>query len=175
MYIEKAPKTWSAICIALYLAGIAAMAPDTFPDEIGLWFGLSALFLLILLPCLAIPISKVIYHRIRIHQEILRVGRERIPLGDVDPVSVHTALQGANPTPMQRYASSAGTIDAPVPGLRAADRGAPRLVGGGWSVPMGMDSVVISTRQGEQLTIATRDRSAFLKALADATAGTGQF
>ncbi|MEV8568669.1 hypothetical protein AB0436_24325 [Streptomyces sp. NPDC051322] len=171
MYIEKAPKIWSSICIALYLAGIAAMAPGTFPDEIGLWFGLSALFLLILLPCLAIPISKVIYHRIRIDRSTLRVGRERIPLADVDFNSVHAALQGSNPTPMQRYASSLGTIDAPVPGLRAADRGAPRLVGGGWSVPMGMDSVVIANRQGELLTIATRDRAAFLTALANAAAG----
>ncbi|MEU3450724.1 hypothetical protein AB0H29_26395 [Streptomyces thermolilacinus] len=64
--------------------------------------------------------------------------------------------------------TSAQTIDAPVPGLRAADRGAPRLVGGGWGAPMGMAVVVIATRGGEALSIATHDRRAFLTALAAA-------
>ncbi|WP_328319012.1 hypothetical protein [Streptomyces sp. NBC_00388] len=171
MYLEKAPKVWSAVCIALYVAGIAYLGVGTLPDEFGLWLGLSALFLLLLLPCLAVPVSKVIYQRIRIDGGILRVGRERIPLTDVDPASVQAALQGALPTPAERYATSMAAIDAPVPGLRAAESPGPRLVGGGWAVPMGMDSVVISTRQGEALTIATRDRSAFLSALATAAAG----
>ncbi|WP_406137405.1 hypothetical protein [Streptomyces sp. NBC_01089] len=171
MYLEKSPKTWSAICIALYLAGIAYLGVDTIPDEIGLWLGLSALFLVVLLPCLAVPISKAVYQRIRIDGEILRVGRERLPLSEVDPASVQAALQGTTPTPVERYAASAAAIDAPAPGLRAADRGGPRLVGGGWAVPMGMDSVTISTRRGESLLIATRDRTAFLTALAGGTAG----
>ncbi|MFE2373918.1 hypothetical protein [Streptomyces sp. NPDC059398] len=170
MYLEKSPKTWSTICVSLYLAGIAYMGVDTIPEEIGLWLGLSALFLLLLLPCLAVPVSKAIYQRIHIDGETLRVGRERIPLATLDPVSVQAALQGAAPTPVERYAASTATIDAPVPGLRSAERAGPRLVGGGWAVPMGMDSVTISTRQGESLLIATRDRTAFLTALANATA-----
>ncbi|MFD4761410.1 hypothetical protein ACFWOJ_21785 [Streptomyces sp. NPDC058439] len=36
---------------------------------------------------------------------------------------------------------------------------------------MGMDGVVITTRRGELLQIVTRDRSAFLAALAEATTG----
>ncbi|WP_405944082.1 hypothetical protein [Streptomyces sp. NBC_00932] len=171
MYLEKSPKTWSAICIALYLVGIAYLGADTIPDEIGLWLGLSALFLVVLLPCLAVPISKAVYQRIRIDGETVRVGRERIPLAEVDPASVQAALQGAVPTPMERYATSTAAIDAPAPGLRAAERSGPRLVGGGWAVPMGMDSVTISTRQGELLLIATRNRTAFLTALANGTAG----
>ncbi|WP_405913069.1 hypothetical protein OG760_21055 [Streptomyces sp. NBC_00963] len=171
MYLEKSPKTWSAICVALYVAGIVYLGLDTIPDEIGLWLGLSALFLLLLLPCLAVPISKAIYQRIRLEGETLRVGRERIPLSEVDPASVQAALQGAIPTPADRYATSMAAIDAPVPGLRAAERSGPRLVGGGWAVPMGMDSVTISTRQGESLLIATRNRTAFLTALANGTAG----
>ena len=35
---------------------------------------------------------------------------------------------------------------------------------------MGMDSVIVRTRQGERLSIATRDRVAFLAALSQATA-----
>ncbi|MEV7525057.1 hypothetical protein [Streptomyces sp. NPDC091371] len=171
MYVEKLPKTWSAICVGLYLAGVAAMGVDSIPEDTGVWLAVSALFLLILLPCLGVPISKRIYNRIRIDpaQGTLRVGRERLPLAAIHPGSVQAALQQAVPGMAARYATSAGALDVPVPGLRASDRGAPRIVGGGWSVPMGMDSVVITTRQGEPLTIATHDRTAFLTALAQAT------
>ncbi|MGW8328140.1 hypothetical protein ACWGLE_09595 [Streptomyces sp. NPDC055897] len=171
MYVEKLPKTWSAICVCVYLAGVAYMGFDSVPEDTGPWLIVSAVFLLILLPCLAVPISKAVYHRISIDPGpgILRVGRERIPLTTLDPSSVQEALQLQSPSPAQRYAASLGNIDAPVPGFRAADRGAPRLVGGGWSVPMGMDSVVIRTRQGEPLSIATHDRVSFLTALARVT------
>ncbi|WP_461083493.1 hypothetical protein [Streptomyces deserti] len=145
------------------------MAVGTLPDEFGLWLGLSAMFLvLVYLPFNAVPLSKYFFNRVQIDSQTLRVGRERIALADIDPTSVHAASQQAVPGVAQRYAASAGAIDAPLPGLRATDLGNPRLVGGGWSVPMGMDSVVIATRRGEALTIATRDRTAFLSALGTA-------
>ncbi|MEU7731054.1 hypothetical protein AB0B78_38515 [Streptomyces sp. NPDC040724] len=171
MYVEKLPKTWSVICVGLYLAGVIAMGVDSIPQDTGAWLAVSAIFLLLLLPCLGVPISKRIYNRIRIDPSkgTLRVGREQFALATIDPGSVHAALQQAAPGMAARYATSAGSIDAPIPGLRASDFGAPRLVGGGWGVPMGMDSVVIATRQGEQLSIATHDRTAFLTALAQAT------
>ena len=168
-YVEKVPKTWSTICIAIYLAGMGYLGIGTIPDEFGLWLGMCALFLLILLPCLAVPISKFFYNRIQIDEQTLRVGRERIALADIDPASVQAELQTGPPTSFQQYAESLNTIDAPLPGLRAADRGSPRLVGGGWSVPMGMQSVVVRNRRGERLSIATRDRAALLTALSRAT------
>ncbi|MDQ0930247.1 hypothetical protein [Streptomyces turgidiscabies] len=169
-YTEKSPKAWSAVCIAIYLVGIGYMGIDTIPDEFGLWLGLSALFLLVLLPCLVVPFSKVVYNRVRIDSQILRVGRERIALADIDPASVLAAAQAEPPAVAQQYAASLNTVDAPLPGLRAADQNNARLVGGGWGVPMGMDSVVIRTSQGEHLRIATRNRGAFVAALAQATA-----
>ncbi|MFE3149404.1 MULTISPECIES: hypothetical protein [unclassified Streptomyces] len=171
MYTEKLPKTWSAICIGIYLAGVAYMGFDSIPEDTGPWLIVSAVFLLILVPCLSVPISKAIYHRIRIDptQNILRVGRERMALTNVDPASVLHEIQQQPMSHAQRYAASLANVDAPAPGLRAADRGAPRLVGGGWGVPMGMDSVEIRTRQGERLSIATHSRMAFLAALANAT------
>jgi len=164
-YVEKVPKTWSAICISVYLIGMVYMGIDTLPDQFGLWLGMWALFLLLLLPCLLVPISKFIYHRIQIDNETLRVGRERIALASIDSASVLAAGQEATLTAAERYARSLNTVDAPVPGLRAKDQGNPRLVGGGWAVPMGMDSVVIATRNRESLVIATRDSAAFLHAL----------
>jgi hypothetical protein len=153
-YVEKSPKTWSLICVSVYLVGMGYMGIDTIPDEIGLWLGLCALFLLLLLPCLAVPISKFIYNRIEMDAQTLRVGRERIPLASIDPASVQAALM-----------ADASPAAIPVaPGSENA-----RLVGGSRGVPMGMDSVVVRARQGEQLCIATRDRAAFLSALLQAT------
>ncbi|MFI6091359.1 hypothetical protein [Streptomyces sp. NPDC051218] len=167
-YVEKSPKVWSGICIGIYLVGMGYMGVNTLPDQFGLWLGMWPLFLLLLLPCLLVPISKFIYNRIQIDAETLRVGRERIPLASIDPTSVQSASQASLPTAAQQYATSMNTIDAPVPGLRAAAQGNARLVGGGWAVPMGMDTVVIATRNGEGLTIPTRDRVAFLNALGTA-------
>ncbi|MFD9069422.1 DUF3093 family protein [Streptomyces lasiicapitis] len=169
-YVEKPTKTWSVICIAVYLVGIAYMGVGTLPKDLGIWLGMCALFLLPLLICLLVPLSKWIYHRIELDAQTLRVGRERIPLVVIDPRSVQAAAGEALPGAAQRYATSLNTVDAPLPGFRAADHGNPRLVGGAWGLPMGMDSVVIGTRQGERLTIATRDRAAFLAALFHATA-----
>ncbi|MEU2181478.1 hypothetical protein [Streptomyces thermolilacinus] len=120
-----------------------------------------------LLPCVAVPISKAVHHRIAIDlaRGVLRVGRERPAHADLDPASVHAALGEPEPTAAARLVTFAQTIDAPVPVLRAAGRGAPRLVGGGWGAPMGMAVVVIATRGGEALSIATHDRRAFLTAL----------
>lgn len=169
LYTEKMPKTWSVLCIAAYLAGIGYMGIDTIPDNIGLWLGLCALFLLVLLPCLAVPISKFIYHRIQIDAQKLRVGREHIPLAGLDPASIEAAALDVH-TAAQRHARSLATINAPLPGPRSTDQGGtPRLVGGGWGVPMGMSTVVIRTWQGGQLSIATRDRATFLAALRQAT------
>ncbi|MFF9817092.1 hypothetical protein [Streptomyces sp. NPDC014006] len=159
LYEEKIPKTWLAITTVLYLVGVAAMGAGSLPDDFGLWLGLSAMFLvLIWVPFNAVPLSKYFFNRIRIGAQTLRVGRERIALADLDPAGVYAASQQTVPTAPQRYATSLNT-NAPVQA---------RLVGGGWSVPMGMDSVVLTTRRGEVLTIATRDRTAFLTALGGA-------
>ncbi|KUF17554.1 hypothetical protein AT728_09015 [Streptomyces silvensis] len=147
-YVERPAKTWSVICVVTYLAGMAYMGVGALPDDLGVWLGLGALFLLPLGGCLAVPLSKLVHHRIDLDARTLRVGRERLPLDTLDPGSVRAALTGT----------------APDPGRPA------RLVGGAWGVPLGMDGVVLATRGGEHLTIATRDRTAFLTALSRATA-----
>ncbi|WP_263166661.1 hypothetical protein [Streptomyces sp. SCSIO ZS0520] len=172
LYEEKLPRTYTRVCLALYVALVVWMGVTSLPEDFAIWLGLSVLFgAVVLLPLLGVPLSKRIYHRIRIDGHTLRVGRERLPLVWLDPDSVGAALHEAAPGTAQRYAHSAQQIDIPVSGLRARDRGNARLVGGGWSVPMGMDSVVVATRQGEGLTIATHDRTAFLTALHGALSG----
>ncbi|MET7905412.1 DUF3093 family protein [Streptomyces sp. NPDC005355] len=169
MYKEKVSKTWSVICVTVYVVGVAWMGIDAGSEDLGAWLAVSALFLLLLVAFMGVPISKYIYNKVEIDQQTLRVGRERIPLTEFDPGSVAASLQAATSSRGQRFMTSAAAVDAPTPGLRAADRGESRIVGGGWGVPLGMDSVVIRTRTGEGLRIATRDPQAFLAALALAT------
>ncbi|MEU9859741.1 DUF3093 family protein [Streptomyces sp. NPDC047971] len=168
MYVEKLPKTWTVFCVAVYLAMVVRLGVDALPEDTGVWLLVSAAYLLVLVPCIAVPLSKAIYHRVRVDpgRGLLRVGRERIPLTDVDPASVHQALRLVRPrTVRSRYLTPAGTVQSPLAGLQAVDRDAPRLVGGGWAVPMGMDSVVVRTVRGERLSIATHDGAALLTAL----------
>ncbi|KUJ53794.1 hypothetical protein ACZ90_66615 [Streptomyces albus subsp. albus] len=162
---RKLPKKWITLWCSLYLVGIGYLAMDTIPDDVGLWLGMSAFLVMVLLVFLVAPVTNVIYYRIQIDGHTLRVGRERITLADIDPVSVQVAAQQPLPGFVERYVTSLSTIDAPLPGLRAEDLGTPRLLGGGWAVPAGRDSVVIATRRGECLCIVTRDRTAFLSAL----------
>ncbi|MGW3498348.1 hypothetical protein [Streptomyces sp. NPDC001020] len=100
--------------------------------------------------------GRFIYNRVQIDAQTLRVGRERFALVYIDPFSVQEA---------------AAQTGIPAGALNGNGHSNARLVGGGWAVPMGMGSVVIRTRQGAGLCIATRDRTAFLAALAQATSG----
>ncbi|MFI6371580.1 hypothetical protein [Streptomyces sp. NPDC050546] len=167
-YTEKTPKVWSGICITAYLIGVSYMGADTIPDEFGLWLGLCALFLLVLLPFLAVPVSKFIYNRIQIDTHTLRVGRERISLADIDPTSVKEASQAGPSTTAGQRAASINTINVNSQGQNSSGPTNHRIAGGGWGVPMGMESVVIRTRNGESLRFATRNRAAFLNALLQA-------
>ncbi|MBC3985356.1 hypothetical protein H8N01_22950 [Streptomyces sp. AC536] len=162
MYRERPSKVWSLICVSLYVAGVAWMGVDSLPEDLGPWLAVSALFLLLLLAFTSVPVSKYFYNRIDLDHTTLRVGRERLALTDLDPASVTAALHRAQQPPGHPFA---GADTAHWAGQRP-----PRLVGGGWAVPMGMDSVTIATRRGEGLNIPARDPEAFLTALASALA-----
>lgn len=153
MYVEKSPKTWSVSCISLYVVTVSYLGIRSVPEDTGPWLAVSALFLLLLIPCLGVPISKYMFHRIKVDGETLRVGRETLALADLD---VRSICSQRTPSTEPNFNELGGNLRNP------------RLVGGAWGVPLGMDSVVISTRNGEKLRIATRDPRAFLDALSAA-------
>ncbi|MFE6775411.1 hypothetical protein [Streptomyces sp. NPDC057702] len=161
MYRERPSKVWTLICVTLYVVGVAWMAVDALPADLGPWLAVSALFLLLLFAFTSVPISKYVYNRIDLDHTTLRVGRERFALTDLDPASAAAALDLTRQPPGRPFAAH----PAMTPGQRP-----PRLVGGGWAVPMGMDSVIVTTRQGEALTIPSRAPQAFLTALVGALA-----
>ncbi len=120
LYKELPPKMWATICVSAYLVGVVATGAATLPDDIGAWLALSLIYLVVLVPFLGVPISKLIYHRIQLAPDTLRVGRERIPVAELDAASIRAA-QGAGAPPLaERVARSVSTndnghVDAAVP------------------------------------------------------------
>jgi hypothetical protein len=176
VYRERGPKAWSVVCVALYVAAVAATGVAALPESPGAWLAVSGLYLFALVPLLGVPVSKYIYHRIDLTPETLRVGRERIPVTEIDPRSVRTQLRRAaeaGDAGVLRQAASnmASSMNSGFTfrGRNVLDKRAPRLVGGAYAVPMGMGSVAVTNRRGQMLLIATRRPEAFLRALEAAT------
>jgi DUF3093 family protein len=143
VYEERLPKAWSVTCLTAFAAGVVWTGTQTLPDGIGAFLALTCAYLFVLVPLLGVPISKRRYHRIQLTTEVLRVGRERLPVADLDPASIGAPYEPAGSEP--------------------------RLVGGAYGPPLGWSSVVVRTRRGEPLVICTRDPDALLAALAQVT------
>lgn len=135
------------------------------PEDITVWLVILGASTLLAFVFNAVPISKRIYNRIRIEDGRLTVGRETIAVESLTVDSLREARE--QPTDAEFVAALASRSRQELAELRRSSReiGPPRLMGGGWSVPMGMDEIVVETVQGESLLIATHDRGALLDAL----------
>jgi hypothetical protein len=80
----------------------------------------------------------------------LSVGRERVPLADVDAAHLRAVRDGA----------------------AGVDAGAP-VLGGGWSVPRGRTGLPLKLRDGRTVLVPTRDPAALSAALLADTPGSG--
>ncbi|GHH95621.1 hypothetical protein [Streptomyces capillispiralis] len=164
-YREKLPRRWTVATVAVLTGWVAYQGSVLLPDDSTLWYvmlGLSAFFALVLN---AVPISKRVYHRIRLRDGQLTVGRETIAVDSLTAESIREASE--QPTDAEFAAALASRSPEELTRLRQASRATPppRLVGGGWSVPLGMEQIVVETVRGEALLIATHDREALLDAL----------
>ncbi|RBY82355.1 hypothetical protein DQ240_18845 [Blastococcus sp. TF02A-26] len=83
-------------------------------------------------------------------EPVLAVGRERVPLADVDTAHLRAATDG-----------EAGV-----------DAGAP-ILGGGWSLPRGRTGLPLRLTDGRTVLVPTRDPSALTRALLAAAPGAG--
>jgi hypothetical protein len=167
-YQEKLPRRWTIITIAVVAGWLAYQGSILLPEDSTVWFVMLGLSALLVLVFNAVPLSKRIYHRIRLTDGQLTVGRETIAVDSLTAESIRQAR--AQPTDAEFVASLAGRSREELAELqrRSRETRSPRLVGGGWSVPMGMDQIVVDTVQGDSLLIATHDREALLEALARA-------
>ncbi|MER7865895.1 hypothetical protein ABTZ90_02295 [Streptomyces cellulosae] len=168
VYREKLPRRWIIANSAILAGWVAYQGSILLPEDSTVWIIILGFSTFLAFAFNAVPISKRIYHRVRIHDGKLTVGRETIAVESLAVASLREARE--QPTDAEFTAALAARSHEELVELRRRSRAArtPRLVGGGWSVPMGMDQIVVETVQGESLLIATHDREALLDALARA-------
>ncbi|NEC53885.1 hypothetical protein G3I18_35885 [Actinospica acidiphila] len=168
MYEEKLPRRWTLVTVTVLTVWVVHQGAVLLPEESTVFLVILAFTGLLALVLNAVPLSKRVYHRIRLQGGQLTVGRETIAVDSLSSDSVLEARE--QPSDAEFAASLAGRSREELAEIRRKSRtaSAPRLVGGGWSVPLGMEEVVVETVGGESLLIATHDRGALLDALARA-------
>jgi len=108
--------------------------------------------------------SMEFYGRLTLTRSTLRVGRDRMPLSELDPVGAR-AVDREQPAMGARLRTSAGDVHVPR-SARARPHGATfRYLGGSYGTPWGMDAVSLPTRDGGAVRFYVRNRGAFLAAL----------
>ncbi|MFD5909592.1 hypothetical protein ACFWHL_12860 [Streptomyces massasporeus] len=165
IYTEPLPRRWMIATTVVLAVWIVYQASVLLPEDSTVWFVVLACSMLLALVFNAVPISKRIYNRIRVQEGRLTVGRETILVESLTVGSLRDARD--QPTDAEFVAALASRSREELAELRQSSRATrpPRIVGGGWSVPMGMDQIVVETAEGESLLIATHHRAALLDAL----------
>ncbi|MFD5948870.1 hypothetical protein ACFWAZ_21780 [Streptomyces collinus] len=165
VYKEKLPRRWTIATTVVLAVWVAYQASVLLPEDGTVWFVILGFSMLLGLVFNAVPISKRIYNRIKVQGGQLTVGRETIPVESLTDDSLREARE--QPTDAEFVASLASRSREELAELRRRSGATrpPRIMGGGWSVPMGMDEIVVQTAQGESLLIATHHREALVDAL----------
>ncbi|WP_110182241.1 hypothetical protein [Nocardioides solisilvae] len=109
--------------------------------------------------------SMEFYGRTRLTRTTLQVGRDRMPVADLDPAGVR-GLDREQPSIGARLRSSMG--DVHLPGSATPEF---RYLGGSYGTPIGMDAVSLPLRNGGVVRFYVRDRAALLTAVDRVLAG----
>ncbi|MEU6109184.1 hypothetical protein ABZ853_12400 [Streptomyces albidoflavus] len=168
VYEEKLPRRWTIGTLVVLTAWVVWQGTKLLPEDSTVWFvilGSSALFAVVFN---GVPLSKRRYNRIRLRDGHLTVGRETIPVASLTPESIREAREQPPASELMALLKSSTPEELAEMRSRSRETGPPRLVGGAWAVPMGMDECVVETDQGEALLIATHDRDGLLEALSRA-------
>ena len=108
------------------------------------------------------------YGAITLTRDTLRVGRDRVPVADIEPQWVRMLAHRADPTLVQRLGTSATTVQAP--GASQVDAGRGRLLGGAYGTTLGDDLVTLELRRdgaqrNARVSVPTKDRRGLLAGL----------
>ncbi|MCK2143448.1 MULTISPECIES: hypothetical protein [Streptomyces] len=165
VYEEKLPRRWTIGTLVVLTAWVVWQGTKLLPENSTVWFvilGSSALFAVVFN---GVPLSKRRYHRIRLRDGHLTVGRETIPVASLTPESIREAREQPSASELMAFLKSSTPEELAEMRRRSRETGPPRLVGGAWAVPLGMEEFVVETEEGEALLIATHDRERLLEAL----------
>ena len=109
------------------------------------------------------------YGAVTLTRETLRVGRDRVPVADIEPQWVRMLATRADPALAQRFGTSASTLQ--LPGGRQGDRDRGRVLGGAYGATLGDDLVTLELRGNQRVSVPTRDRRGLLAGLLTALDG----
>ncbi|MET7558071.1 hypothetical protein [Streptomyces albidoflavus] len=168
VYEEKLPRRWTIGTLVVLTAWVVWQGAKLLPEDSTVWFvilGSSALFAVVFN---GVPLSKRRYNRIRLRDGQLTVGRETIPIASLTPESIREAREQPQASELTALLKSSTPEELTEIRRRSRESGPPRLMGGAWAVPIGMDECVVETEEGEALMIATHDRERLLEALSRA-------
>lgn len=116
------------------------------------------------------------YGAITLTRETLRVGRDKVPVADIEPQWVRMLAARADPTLAQRLGTSATALQ--LPGAREVDRSRGRLLGGAYGTTIGDDLVTLELRRdgiarNTRVSVPTKDRRGLLGGLLQALEASG--
>jgi hypothetical protein len=162
---------WAVTTSVVLAAWVAYQGSVLLPHDSTVWFVVLGFSTFLALVFNSVPISKRLYYKVRVQDGRLTVGRETVAVAALTAESIREARE--QPTDAEFAALLASRSRAELAELRRSSHviGPPRIMGGGWGVPMGMHQIVVETDQGEALLIATHDREALLDALTRARRG----
>jgi hypothetical protein len=111
------------------------------------------------------------YAAITLTRDTLRVGRDRVPVADIEPQWVRMLARRADPSLAQRLETSATTLQ--LPGATQVDPGRGRLLGGAYGTTLGDDLVTLELRRdgvqrNARVSVPTKDRRGLLAGLLEA-------
>jgi hypothetical protein len=117
------------------------------------------------------------YGAITLTRDTLRVGRDRVPVAQIEPQWVRMLAARADPSLAQRLGTSATTVQ--LPGAGQVDLGRGRLLGGAYGTTLGDDLVTLELRgdgvaRNTRVSVPTKDRRGLLAGLLDALGEPGE-
>lgn len=109
------------------------------------------------------------YGAITLTRDTLRVGRDTLPVAQIEPQWVRMLARKADPSLTARLTTSATTLQLPAD--RVADTSRGRLLGGAYGTTLGDDLVTLELRGNQRVSVPTRDRRGLLAGLLTALDG----
>lgn len=167
IYRRNIVPRWPRVVCAVILAGLAVVMPIVQPSSGDVPFIVdSAVYTLLW----GIPVWVALFAmwsidrsgRTTVTSDELRVGRLRVPVGDIERASV-VQLARQSPDLWRRLVASSGQIDYEA--LRFRDTGEPPILGGARATPLGADAITVTLRGQGPVLIPTADRDGLVSAL----------
>ena len=157
--------TWAALLAAAVVPTLVYDDFDSTGDFLAQALGYGVVWGLVVWIVLITLWSMEFYGKVTLTRSDLRVGRDRVPLAELDPAGVRAVAANRPPSLGRRVRSSMGDVHVPTSRPVGPDGATFRYLGGSFGTPVGTDAISLPTRDGGAVRFSVRDRGALLAAL----------